>query len=194
MTSEPASPMPPCPPAPRRNNWLIASAALNMFLLGGIAAAVLFGPHRPHRGAGFGGPPMHEGGPGRSFADALSPAGRAKVMAMRAEDETAIDAQLSALRDARRAMDQAFVAEPFDRAAFDAAFAGLRAAEAAMSARMGERVAALAGALSPEDRRAFVRSLPRMPFGPGGPGGPGGPAGPRGPGIGGGPPSMPEPR
>lgn len=192
MTSEPASPMTPSPPAPRRNNWLIASAALNMFLLGGIAAAVLFGPHRPPRSAGFGSPPpMHDGGPGRSFAYALSPAGRAKVMAMRAEDEAGINAQLSALRDARRAMDQAFVAEPFDRAAFDAAFARLRAAEAAMSARMGERVAALAGALSPEDRRAFVRSLPRMPFGPVGPGGP---AGPHGPGIGGGPPSMPEPR
>lgn len=181
--------MMPSSPAPRRNNWLIASAALNMFLLGGIAAAVLFGPQRPPRGAGFGGPPpMHEGGPGRSFADALSPAGRDKVLAMRAEDEATIDAQLSALRDARRAMDQAFVAEPFDRAAFDAAFADLRAAEAAMSARMGERVAALAGVLSPDDRRAFVRSLPRLPFGPGGP------AGPRGPGTGGGPPPMPEPR
>ncbi|MBA4287018.1 MAG: hypothetical protein C0434_15970 [Xanthomonadaceae bacterium] len=180
MTSEAESPMNSVPPASRRNNWLIASVALNLFLLGGIASALLFGPHRPPPGMAFGGRlPMHGPGPGGPFAEGLSAAGREQLMALREADEAALGEHLAALRDARQAMDQAFAAEPFDRAAFDAAFARLRDAEAAMSARMAERIAALAAVLSPDDRKAFARGLGRMPIGPG---------------IGGAPPPMPERR
>lgn len=179
MTSGAESLMNTAPPAPRRNNWLIASAALNLFLVGGISAAVVLGPPRPPHGMGFGArSPLHGPGPRGPFGDGLSAAGREQVMAMRAADEAALGAQLTALREARQAMDQAFTAEPFDRAAFDAAFARLRTAEATMSAGMGDRVAALAGVLSPEDRKAFVRGLPPMPLGTGG----------------GGPPPMPQGR
>lgn len=158
MNQASESPMNSVPPAPRRNNWLIASVALNTFLLGGIASALLLGPHRP---------PMHGPGP---FAEGLSEAGREQLMAQRAADEAAMGEHLTALRAARDAMDQAFAAEPFDRAAFDAAFARMRAAESALSASMGERVAALALTLSPDDRKAFARSMRRLPMGP--PGGP----------------------
>ncbi len=168
MNQPSESPMNSVPPAPRRNNWLIASVALNTFLLGGIASAVLLGPHRPPPGMAMGGrPPMHGPGP---FAEGLSEAGRQRLMAQRAADEAAMGEHLTALRAARDAMDQAFAAEPFDRAAFDAAFAQMRAAESAMSASMGERVAALATTLSPDDRKAFARSMRRLPMGP--PGGP----------------------
>ena len=166
MNVDSESPMTHAPAAPRRNNWLIASVALNTFLLGGIASAVLLGPHGPGMD---GRPPMHGAGHGpgfRPFADGLSEAGRAAVMAQRAADDSAMASNLAALRAARAAMDAAFAADPFDRPAFDAAFAQMRAAEAAMSASMGERVAALAAALSPEDRKAFAQNLRRLPMGP----------------------------
>lgn len=149
-------------PVPRRSNWLIASVALNLFLLGGIASALLLGPPRPPLGHGDGhGRPA----PFERMANGLSPEGREILFRMRAEDDAAMAPQLAALRTARDGMDRAFTAEPFDRAAFDAAFAEMRAAEAAMSVQMKQRVAALAVTLSPADRAAFRKSLRRLPMG-----------------------------
>lgn len=148
--------------APRRNNWLIASAALNLFLLGSIASALLHGPPRHFApGAGHGLPPSFE-----RLADGLSPAGRETLRRLHADDDTTMAAQLATLRAARDGIDRAFAAEPFDRVAFDAAFAALREAEAAMSARMNHHIAALALALSPADRAAFAASMRRLPIGP----------------------------
>jgi uncharacterized membrane protein len=150
-------------PVPRRSNWLIASVALNLFLLGGIASALLLGPHRP--------PGPHGGGrdrpvPFERMASGLSPEGREILFRMRVEDDAAMAPQLAALRLARDGMDRAFAAEPFDRAAFDDAFAAMRTAEAAMSVHMNQRMAALAAALSPADRAVFRSSLRRLPVGP----------------------------
>lgn len=167
-----------------RNLWLIASVALNLFLLGGIAGALLLGPPR-HGFPGHAGPHEGPGGPGHS----LSPAGRQALRALHEGDREALRPQVEALRAARQAIAQAFAAEPYDQAALDAAQAQMLAAEQALGAAMGTRIGRLAATLSAEDRQAFAQSMRRLPMGPPGvgvgirgpAGGEGGPGGPRSP-------------
>lgn len=161
-------------PPRKRSNWLIASVALNLFLLGGIAGALILGPPPGQFGArGF---PPEGFGPGRM----LSPAGREQLHKLHQEDRETLRPQLEALHAARLAMTSAFGSEPFDRAAFDVALQQMQAAEQGLSAAMSERVIRLAKALSPDDRKAFAKSMSRLPMGPPGMAG-GGP-----PGMGGG--------
>ncbi|WP_293397109.1 periplasmic heavy metal sensor [Nevskia sp.] len=156
----------------KRNNWLIASVALNLFLLGGIAGALLLGPPR--------GPFMDRGMPPEGFGPGrmLSPAGRERLHKLHQEDREALRPQLEALRSARKAIETAFAAEPFDRPAFDIAQQQMEAAEQGLAIAMGERVVRLAETLSADDRKAFAKAMGRLPMGP--------------PGMaGGGPPGMP---
>lgn len=166
---------------PRRSNWLIVSVALNLFLLGGIAGALLLGP--PRGPFGNRGMPPEAFGPGQM----LSAAGREQLHRHHQENGEVLRPQLDALRDARLAISAAFGAEPFDRAALDAAQQQMLAAEQGLTKAMDERVARLAEALSAEDRKAFARMMGRLPMGPPGMAG-GGPPGmlggdfrPRGP-------------
>jgi len=161
-----------------RNLWLIASVALNLFLLGGIAGALLLGPPR-HGFPGHGGPHEGRGGPGGN----LSPAGQQALRAQHEGDREVLRPQLEALRSARQEIEQAFAAEPYDPAALAAAQARMLAAEQALGTAMGTRISQLAARLSAEDRRAFARGMRHLPMGPprGGIGGPiGGEAGPPG--------------
>ncbi len=160
-------------PARRRNNWLIASVALNLFLLGGIAGALLLGP--PHmRFPGAGGGP-EDFGPGRL----LSPAGRELLFRLHRQERDQMRPQLDALRSAREAIEAAFAADPFDRAALAAAQVQMQAAEQGLSQAMGEQVAKLAESLSAEDRKAFATAMRHLPKGP--PGMAGGEFRPHGP-------------
>lgn len=147
-------------PARKRNNWLIASVALNLFLLGGIAGALLLGPPHP-RFPGQGGAP-EDFGPGRL----LSPAGRELLFRLHREERDQLRPQLGALRGARAAIEAAFAANPFDRTAFDAAQVQMQAAERGLSQAMGERLVKLAESLSAEDRQAFAKTMQRLPKGP----------------------------
>ena len=161
-----------------RNLWLIASVALNLFLLGGIAGALLLGPPR-HGFPGHGGGHEGLGEPGHR----LSPAGQQALRALHEGDREALRPQVEALQAARQAMAQAFAAEPFDPAALAAAQARMLATEQALGAAMGARISRLAATLSAEDRQAFAQNMRRLPMGPpgGGPaGGEGGPRPPRG--------------
>ncbi|WP_022977558.1 periplasmic heavy metal sensor [Nevskia ramosa] len=161
-------------PPRKRNNWLIASVALNLFLLGGIAGAVLLGPPRgPFGERGF---PPEGFGPARM----LSPAGREQLHKLHQEDRETLRPQLEALHSARMAMTSAFGSEPFDRAAFDVAQKQMETAEQGLATAMGQRVIRLAETLSADDRKAFAKAMGRLPMGPPGMAG-GGP-----PGIGGG--------
>jgi len=161
-------------PPRKRNNWLIASVALNLFLLGGIAGALLLGPPR--------GPFMDRGMPGEGFGPGrmLSPAGREQLRKLHQEERDRLRPQLEALRAARMAMEAAFASEPFDRPAFAAAQQQMQAAEQGLTAAMGARVVKLAETLSADDRKAFAKAMGRLPMGPPGMAG-GGP-----PGMGGG--------
>lgn len=160
-------------PARKRNNWLLASVALNLFLLGGIAGALLLGPS-PLRFPGQGGGP-EDFRPGRL----LSPAGRELLFRLRREERDQLRPQLDALRSARAAIEAAFAADPFDRPALDAAQVQMQVAEQGLTQAMGERVVKLAESLSAEDRKAFAATLRRLPMGP--PGMAGGEFRPRGP-------------
>lgn len=160
-------------PPRKRNNWLIASVALNLFLLGGIAGAVLLGPPRgPFGERGF---PPEGFGPARM----LSPAGREQLHKLHQEDRETLRPQLEALRSARKAIEAAFATEPFDRAAFNVAQQQMEAAERSLTVAMGERVVRLAETLSADDRKAFAKSMGHLPMGPPGIGG--GEFRPRGP-------------
>ncbi len=158
-------------PPRKRNNWLIASVALNLFLLGGIAGALLLGPPR--------GPFMERDGLKVGFGPAkmLSPAGRERLHQLHRDDRDLLRPQLDALRSARAAIETAFATEPFDRPAFDLAQKQMEAAEQGLSIAMGERVVRLAETLSADDRKAFAKAMGRLPMGPPGM-------------VGGGPPGM----
>ncbi|MGD8863885.1 MAG: periplasmic heavy metal sensor [Myxococcales bacterium] len=122
------------------------------------------GPHRP----GMGGPPLGRRGPGAADGGAGVAAGRVlrhaermsddpKVAAVLEANRERVRAQRQATRAARRAVHDALLAEPFDRAALERAFAELREQRAQAQAAAHATVVELADKLGPEERRKLAR-------------------------------------
>ncbi|MEM7330337.1 MAG: periplasmic heavy metal sensor [Pseudomonadota bacterium] len=73
------------------------------------------------------------------------------------------------LRDARQTLGRLLAADPYDAAAVQAAFEDMRAADAAMKARVHDVLAEQFGTLSVEQRRAILEDFNRRGRGRAGP-------------------------
>ncbi len=161
-------------PAARPRRWLlVASLALNLFLVGAIGAgiAVRHGPHlfdvgRDRAPRLIGMPSPHKiraavPDSARPIVDALFEAHRADMRA-----------RIGGLVAARHAVAEAIRAEPFDAAALAATMADLRARQDAVAEGAQGLMAELAGRLDP-DSRDRIAALIDVRHGPGrGPEGP----------------------
>jgi uncharacterized membrane protein len=137
---------------------LAVSVALNLFGLGFLAARG-FGAHHRHDGPPHAGEELRarrmRGGHGFGpFATQLSEARREAMRSHR-----------RAIADAQRAVAAALAAEPFDRAALEAALQALRAKQAAAGEAAHAALVELAVKLDTKGRRALAERGPGM--GPG---------------------------
>ena len=137
---------------------LIASLALNLFLGGLIAGAMLLDgrPGKDH----------HRGR--RSFwaaAEQLDPAQREAFRAVLRSEAEQARPRLQALRQARRDAAAAMAAEPYDPQAVRGALARARAEELALRAGVEDAVVSFAATLDQPDRAALGQALRRKPGG-----------------------------
>lgn len=144
-----------------RRRWLLgASVALNLFLVG-VVAAPLLDPRADQM------PRWERPSPDvflERWAQRMPPEDAAKLRALIPELRPAFDESREARHAAMERLRAALTAESFDPAALDAALEGLHQADQNMHDHMGGFIRRLAATLSPEGRRYL------MPFG-GGPGG-----------------------
>lgn len=143
-----------------RRRLLIASILLNVFLIGAIGAGVIarHGPHlfdggreRPPR-------PFEMPSP-RKIRAVLPEASRPIADAMFAAHRAEVEAKIGALVEARLAVAAAIRAEPFDRAALDAALAALRSLEIEMAGTVQGIIADLAAELDADSRERLAKLL-----------------------------------
>lgn len=151
---------------------LATSLALNLFLVGFVAARALWGRGafdgreyhgREHHGgehhAGEDHADEHHGhffGP-RGLAGDASGGARQAMRRVLEERKDAFRQQRRSLHAARGAVSEAFAAEPFDRAALERALAELRAQTAESQRIMHESLIEVAPELSPEQRARLAK-------------------------------------
>lgn len=145
-----ATPENAAPPTHRAPRWmwitLVLSLALNLLVVGAVAAAMLH-----FRG-------RHDGREARFASYLLSlPTDRRDTL------KTLLDDQRNALaplrkqtRDARRNVRLALTKEPFDRAALAAAYEASSAARAALDKARGEWITTMADTMTADERRGFL--------------------------------------
>jgi uncharacterized membrane protein len=148
------------PTGRKRRRLLIASILLNVFLIGAIGAGAIarHGPHffdggreRPPR-------PFEMPSP-RKIRAALPEEARPIADALFAAHREEMATKIGMLIEARRAVATAIRAEPFDRAALDAALATLRSLEVEMAGTVQAIIADLAEDLDAESRDRLAKLL-----------------------------------
>lgn len=145
-----------------RNGLLLASLALNIAVLSGLAVHAFDHGRHERRDA-----PSAMGGRGAMFPHpmllrrALSDERRAVAEAVMQEHREDIRGSLRALADARADVHAAMAAEPFDRAALDRAFVALRERDAQAATEVQAMLAELMVELTPEERAAVVEGMQR---------------------------------
>jgi uncharacterized membrane protein len=160
MTDDPMS-----GPTRRAFPWktvAVAALALNLVLIGGGIGAVAAGarlspPGVPAPGAGPGG----GGAMARGILESVPEAKRGEVRALIGAGLKAAAAERRAAREARVAAFKAAMAEPYDAATVRAAFAQMRAADAAALGKFDESLVQVLGRLTPAERQAAMTELAR---------------------------------
>jgi uncharacterized membrane protein len=169
---------------------LLVSLVVNLFLVGTIATALIFGPPPPP-GAEPGHAPapffkmLHKG------ADGLPPGDRAAIRKIMVEQFPLIKPHIIAIETARRELADAVGAPTYDPAKVAAAFAKVDLAQAELSQAARDAMVQGFSRLTSEQRARVAETMRRRAerrFGPGGPGG----RGPDGPPPDGPPPDGPE--
>lgn len=126
---------------------LLASLALNALFIGGLASAFFrHGSERPHARQNLG-----------AYVSTL-PRSRSDAILKHADERKRTFGPLR--RDARQARDEALsalTAEPFDRDKFIAAETRLIEVENTLRLAQRDMLADIAGSLTPEERKAYVR-------------------------------------
>ncbi|MBX3653268.1 MAG: periplasmic heavy metal sensor [Ramlibacter sp.] len=137
---------------------LLASLALNIFLVGGIAGAAWrwWGADRPAASA----PTAAQRGL-RFAADELGEAQRHAYLAGLREARREAAATLQTAREGRQEVLRLMAAPQFDRAAITAALTRIREADAASRTRLEAAVLDFAATLSPADRDTLTHGLAR---------------------------------
>lgn len=180
--TEPAAPTAPAAgpsaPAPRRRRglWiaLILSLGVNLFLVGWVASAWVYGPpggFGPRAGAGAGAPFQH-----RVAMRALSGENRQTVQRIWRESMPDFRARAAALREAHVGMRTAFAADQPDAKAMADAVATVKDRANGMFDHVNATLLKIAAALPAEARKAYfnagfarARERDRQRRGPGGP-------------------------
>jgi len=148
---------------PRTSRWLkiglIGSVAVNLLVLGAIFGtmyAMRFGPHGRHF---FGGRPESFGlwGVSRSMPDERGKAFRKELSA----DRKQLRPMMDEARDARREAAEKLGAEPFDRAALEAAIAKVGEKERAFRETAVSLLLSRIDELTPDERHALAESWQR---------------------------------
>ena len=145
----------------RSVRWLLLAS-----LVANLAFAswfVLQAPWRHHGGREGRHAPLPQLVDLRTFRRALPPERRDVAEAAFAAHRPALRARIGELFEARRAVRDAIRAEIFDRAALDAAFVRLRAAEAAAAEQAQSVLGDALQQLTPEERRQFSDLVPHRP-------------------------------
>lgn len=142
---------------------LVASLALNLFVIGAVAADAIAGSgwlagtigleHRPPRLTGMPNP--------RELREVLPEQGRAVLEATLGNRGPQFRESLRAMLAARRAAADAIRAKPFDRAKVEQAFAALREREAALAAVAQGTILELVAQLDAEGRDKVAGLLDR---------------------------------
>jgi uncharacterized membrane protein len=146
----------PMPAERRAPRWmwivLVLSLALNL-LVAGAAAGALWHVRDYHRAP-------HRGLDGMSRYLASLPADRREEIAALLEDDRAKSRSLRRLaREKRREAARAFEAEPFDAVRLEAAARDASEARIALWRQREVLLSKLAGKLTAEERRAYLKSL-----------------------------------
>jgi uncharacterized membrane protein len=135
---------------------LLASAALNVFVIG--AGAGLLASHAFSPAGGAGGPPQN---PLRAAAERLDPADREALLQLMQDQVQANGPLLVDARKARREARALMLAQPFDRAATAAALGRARADEIQVRGRLEDAVVDFAARLSPQARATLSSGIMR---------------------------------
>jgi uncharacterized membrane protein len=136
------------PPAASSNRKLrlalMASLAVNVLIIGGIAGSMLMGPH--HKGP-------HRGGSILLFFARNLPSDRADLIRQNVADaQPALETLRKAERDARENVRAQLVADPYDQAKLDAAVEQLVQADTKEHTARTAVFAKTVGQLTPEER------------------------------------------
>lgn len=144
--------------APKKNNWiglcLFVSLAVNIFLAG-----VVFGQKDGNR--------LQRGEKILATIGALkevSPESRAKAKELVKADWPKIQEDLQGIREKRQEVRGLLEQTAYDPAALDKSFADLRVAVGDMQTEAHQLVVKIASALTPEERVAFMKALPKPGF------------------------------
>lgn len=154
-------PEPPVPPV--RRSWLsgrwglllVASLALNLFI-GGLVLGRLIHPPGPPPPA----PSAMLSGPGGAF-DGLDGSYRDKAVRRLKDRSGELRGHFQGLREAREAVSRAMLAEPFDRAGLEEAFAGLRAVSEQTQAALHGLLVDAAEDMPAKERGSLLRGISR---------------------------------
>lgn len=136
---------------------LVLSLAINLFIGGMVIGRLLHPPRHPDR------PPAPSAmleGPGGVF-EGLGGATRNRVFGRMKADSSQLRGSFDDLQTARETVGAAMVAEPFDRAALEAAFAGLRTSSKEAQATLHGLLVDAAAEMSVEERSALLRRMSR---------------------------------
>ena len=135
---------------------LVLSLAVNLFFVGLVAGRIL----SPHGGPPPFVPTAMFGGPGGAY-EGLGVDYRNRAFRKLEDRSGELRGQFSSLREAREAVTEAMLAEPFDRDRLAEAFAELRAASEQTQASLHELLADTAEGLPAEERQSLLRGLSR---------------------------------
>lgn len=134
---------------------LFLSVAVNIFLGGFAVGRFAGGPRHPHAEH----PSMHAGPMMAPNVEALSPQGRTAFHSVFEAEREALRQRHSALKERRAAFAAVLLAEPFDRAAAEAALKDLHAVTAEQQSAFAALMIDAVEKLSGEDRKALAKSI-----------------------------------
>jgi uncharacterized membrane protein len=136
---------------------LLASAAVNVFLVGAAVGLVAVRGFAPE------GPAAAPANPLRAAAERLDPDNRDAMLALLQDETQANGPVLLDARRARREASRLMMVQPFDKAATLAALNRARADDIQVRTQIEEAVVDFAAKLSPQQRAALSTGLIRPP-------------------------------
>jgi uncharacterized membrane protein len=133
---------------------LAVSLAFNVFIVGAVVGGAYMwhasGPHRPGIAA--------RGGLGRA-AQKLPATERRAFRRMLAQTRKEAASEIAAARAGRLKLAQLMTADPIDRSAIDAQLSAIRQSDGTLRARLEKTVIDFFETLTPAERRTFVEGL-----------------------------------
>lgn len=150
----PSAPVPPQPPSSGMPRWakitLIASLAVNLLLVGSIIGHRFVTRHGPFASV------FRTVDDAARFARKLPPERRQALRAVFEKHRESLQPFIKAVQEARKGVEAASAADPFDKDKFISALTALQDAENKARAARRPMAAEMAAILSPEERKRFL--------------------------------------